>query len=99
MWRVAAEGKGLPYSFGGWARGLHFFALKKKKTCHEIVHRASELDSLERPRQRKMDVTFGTCNVTSLYRAGLLKTVRRELANYNLVLVAVQEVRWVEGCI
>jgi len=46
-----------------------------------------------------MDVRFGTCNVTSLYRAGLLKTVRRELANYNLVLVAVQEVRWVEGCI
>jgi hypothetical protein len=37
---------------------------------------------------------FGTWNVRSLYRAGSLKTVSRELARYKLDLVGVQEVRW-----
>jgi exonuclease III len=36
---------------------------------------------------------FGTWNVRSLYRAGSLKTVSRELARYKLDLVGVQEVR------
>jgi hypothetical protein len=36
---------------------------------------------------------FGTWNVRSLYRAGSLKTVPRELARYILNLVGVQEVR------
>jgi exonuclease III len=40
---------------------------------------------------------FGTWNVRSLYRAGSLKTVLRELARYKLDLVAVQEVRWEGG--
>jgi hypothetical protein len=40
---------------------------------------------------------FGTCKVKSLYRADSLKTISSELAKYNLDLVAVQEVRWVEG--
>jgi hypothetical protein len=39
--------------------------------------------------QWKMDMRFGTCNVTSLYRAGLVKTEASELAKYNLELVAV----------
>jgi exonuclease III len=37
---------------------------------------------------------FGTWNVTSLYRAGSLKSVARELGKYKLDLVGVQEVRW-----
>jgi exonuclease III len=37
---------------------------------------------------------FGTWNVKSLYRAGSLMTVSRELARYKLDLVGVQEVRW-----
>jgi exonuclease III len=37
---------------------------------------------------------FGTWNVRSLYRAGTLKAVLKELARYNLDLVGVQEVRW-----
>jgi exonuclease III len=37
---------------------------------------------------------FGTWNVRSLYRAGSLKTVARELGNYKLDLVGVQDVRW-----
>jgi exonuclease III len=40
-----------------------------------------------------MDMRFGTWNVRSLYRAGSLKTVSRELARYTLDLVGVQEVR------
>jgi exonuclease III len=37
---------------------------------------------------------FGTWNFRSLYRAGSLKTVARELGKYKLDLVSVQEVRW-----
>jgi exonuclease III len=37
---------------------------------------------------------FGTWTVRSLYRAGSLKTVTRELGTYKLDLVGVQEVRW-----
>jgi exonuclease III len=40
-----------------------------------------------------MDMRFGTWNVRSLYRAGYLMTVLRELARYKLDLLAVQEVR------
>jgi len=41
-------------------------------------------------------MTFGTWNDRCLYRAGSLKTVVSEMAKYNLYLVAVQEIRWVE---
>jgi exonuclease III len=37
---------------------------------------------------------FGKWNFRSLYRAGSLKTVARELGKYKLDLVSVQEVRW-----
>jgi len=40
---------------------------------------------------------FGTWNVMSLYRAGSLRAVVRELARYKLNLVGVQEVRWDKG--
>jgi len=36
-------------------------------------------------------------NVRSLYRAGSLTTVARELARYKLDLVGVREVRWGKG--
>jgi exonuclease III len=39
-------------------------------------------------------MSFGTWNVRSLYRSGSLMTVARELAEYKLDLVGVQEVRW-----
>jgi exonuclease III len=41
-----------------------------------------------------MDMRFGTWNVRSLYRAGSLVTVSKELSKYMLDLVGVQEVRW-----
>jgi hypothetical protein len=44
-----------------------------------------------------MDMRFGAWIVISLYRAGSLMTVSRELARYKLDLVGVQEVRWEGG--
>jgi hypothetical protein len=44
-----------------------------------------------------MDMRFGLWNVWSLYRAGSLMTVSRELAGYKLDLVGVQDVRWEGG--
>jgi exonuclease III len=44
-----------------------------------------------------MDMRFGTWNVRSLYKAGSLMTVSREMAGYKLDLVGVQEVRWEGG--
>jgi len=37
------------------------------------------MDSLEGPKQQKMDMTFGTYNVRSLHRSGSLKTVATAL--------------------
>jgi hypothetical protein len=50
-------------------------------------------DSLEQPRQHKIDTIFGTWNGRSLYRYGSLKTVASELVKHKLDLVAVHEVR------
>jgi hypothetical protein len=44
-----------------------------------------------------INMIFGTRNVRSLYRAGSLETVSRELGKYKLDLVGVQEVRWEKG--
>jgi hypothetical protein len=49
------------------------------------------------PRQRKMDLRFGLWNFMGVYRAGSLKTLASQLAKYNLDLVAVRKVRYVEG--
>jgi hypothetical protein len=44
----------------------------------------------KRPRRKKMDMRFGTCNVRSMYRAG-----RWQKKSQNMLdLVGVQEVRW-----
>jgi hypothetical protein len=40
-----------------------------------------------------MDMRFGTWNVRSMYRTGLLRTVGEEISKYKLDLVRVQEVR------
>ena len=45
-------------------------------------------------RNRKRNIVLGTWNVRSLYRAGSLTAVARELARYKLDVVGVQEVRW-----
>jgi hypothetical protein len=51
-------------------------------------------DSLDkRTKQKKIDMRFGTWNVRSTYRAGLLRVVGEEISNYKLDLVRVEEVR------
>jgi hypothetical protein len=44
-----------------------------------------------------MGMRFETYNVKTLYRAGSLKTVARELAKYILDLVSIQDIRWEKG--
>jgi hypothetical protein len=44
-----------------------------------------------------MVMRFGLWNVRSLYRAGSLMTVSRDLVRYKIDLVGVQEVRWEGG--
>jgi hypothetical protein len=44
-----------------------------------------------------MDMSFGTWNIRSVWRAGSLLTISEELSKYKLDLVGVQGVRW-EGC-
>jgi hypothetical protein len=44
-----------------------------------------------------MDMRFGTWNVRSLYRAGLLMTLAKGLSKYKVDLVGVEEVKWDRG--
>ena len=55
------------------------------------------LEEVPRGRQPKRDIVLGMWNVRSLYKAGSLTAVVRELARYKLDLVGVQEVRWDKG--
>jgi hypothetical protein len=47
---------------------------------------------LVQPKQWKRDIIFGTWIVRSLYGSGILITVARELAIYELDLVCIEEV-------
>jgi hypothetical protein len=44
-----------------------------------------------------MYMIFGMWNASSLYRAGSLMTVAKQIPKYKLDLVGVQEVRWDRG--
>jgi hypothetical protein len=49
------------------------------------------MNSLDiRPKRKKMDMKFGTWHVRSIYRAGSLRVVAREISKYKLDLVGVQ---------
>jgi hypothetical protein len=49
------------------------------------------MDYLDKwPKRWNMDMRYGTWNVTSLYRAGLLVTISKQLSEYKLDLVGVQ---------
>jgi hypothetical protein len=68
---------------------------KNKFVMKIIKEHLTWTDSLDkRPMRHNMDRRFGTWNVISLYRAGSLMTVSRELSRYKLDLVGVQEVRF-----
>jgi hypothetical protein len=55
------------------------------------------IETFLRPKQQQRGLKFGTWNVISLYRAGLLTAAARLLARYKLDLVGVQEVSWDKG--
>ena len=75
---------------------VHLSVIVQNKTLnYGTLHGASKFtDSLERPKQRKTEMRFGTRNVTSVYKPGSLKTVTREVEKYRLDLMRVQMVRW-----
>jgi hypothetical protein len=55
-------------------------------------------DSVDKqPKRWNTDTRFRLWNVRSLYTAGSLMTVSRELSRYNIYLEGVHEVRWVGG--
>jgi hypothetical protein len=47
------------------------------------------MDCLEQPKQREMDIIFGTWNVRSPYRAGSLTTVAGEIEKYKCIRFSV----------
>ena len=59
-----------------------------------ISGRGSFLEEVSCSLKQNRDILLGTWNVRSLYRAGALTAVARELARYKLDLVGVKEVRW-----
>jgi hypothetical protein len=70
--------------------GLTTFHHKNKLVTKIIKEPRTWTDSSgKRPKLRNMDMRFGTLNARSLYRAGSLMTVFRELTRYKLVLVGV----------
>jgi hypothetical protein len=63
--------------------------------CHKGLQNWT--DSLaKQPKLKKMDMRSGTWNVKSLYRAGSLMAVAKEISKYKLDLVGV-EVKWDRG--
>jgi hypothetical protein len=90
--------RGVVLLLGGLGGGLTTpYSKNSKFVTNRITELRTRTDSLARPKYRKMDMRFGTWNVMSLYRIGSLKTVGRELGEYELDSVGVQEVRWGKG--
>jgi hypothetical protein len=82
-----------------WGLGVELRSPHHKKlVCYELSQRALDLKNyLDKLfKLRNIDMRFGTWDVRSLCRAGLLMTVVKEISNYNLDLVGLQ-VRWDSG--
>ena len=54
---------------------------------HSVLRGGVPLEEVSCHRKRRRDTLVGTWNVRSLYRAGLLMAVAKELARYKLDLV------------
>jgi hypothetical protein len=101
-WRLAANtlnkqpwaaDKGWSTSLGVGV-GLTTLHRKNKFVTKNFMKPRTWTDSLDtRPKREKMNIRFGLWIVSSLYRAGFLMTVSRELSRYKLDLAKVQEVR------
>jgi hypothetical protein len=64
-------------------KGLKLLTIKNQLLMKCYPGPWNLMDSLE-PKQWKMDMRFGICNVRDLYRAASLKTEACELAKYNI---------------
>jgi hypothetical protein len=78
---------------------MRLTAVKKNKFATKVIKEPRAwTESLDKqPRRWNTDMRLGLWNVRSLYRAGCLMTVSRELPRYKLDLAGVQEVRWEGG--
>jgi hypothetical protein len=85
--------QGVALQLGGWA-GLTKPHRKKMYVTKYWKEPQTWTDSLVQPMRQKIHMRFGTWNIRSLYRAGSLKRVARELGKCKLDLVGVQQVRW-----
>jgi hypothetical protein len=88
IWRVAANilnkqsrtaDRGWPSSFGVGRGANNPSLLKPICVAKYLQGHRKWMDSMARPKHRKMDMRFGTWNIMSLYRADSLKTVATEL--------------------
>ncbi|KAF0757632.1 Uncharacterized protein FWK35_00030247, partial [Aphis craccivora] len=41
-----------------------------------------------------LETRFGTWNIRTLYKAGVLKNIVEEIEKYKVPIVAIQEIRW-----
>jgi hypothetical protein len=102
QWRVAANmlNKQPRTNDRGWSSTLGLCVglttpHRKSQACYILMSPGTWTDPLDKlPNRRNMDMRFVTYNISSLYKAGSLMTVSRELSRYWLDLVGVQEVRW-----
>jgi hypothetical protein len=82
---------------GGGVELTTLHCKNKFVTKNEIEPRTWTDYSDKRPKRWNMNIRFGLWNVRSLYRAGSLMTVSRQLSKYKLDSVVVQEDRWEGG--
>jgi hypothetical protein len=76
--------------------------LETKQSGSKLLHHSDlrgwgTLEEVSSYWKRKGGILLGTWIVRSLYRAGSIMTVDKELARYKLDLIGVQEVRWDKG--
>jgi hypothetical protein len=76
-----------------WGLGMGLTTPQHKNKLIMKGLRLGQIPWIKIPNLRYMDMRYGTWNVRSLYRAGSLVTVSKELSEYNLDLVG-EQVRW-----
>jgi hypothetical protein len=95
---VADSQQGVILQLAGWVWGQQLFTVKNMLVTNIQQRPRTWTDTLDKqPRRKKMDMTFSTWNVRSMYRAGSLRAVGERISKYELDLVGVQEVRWEGG--
>ena len=84
----------------GWGLGVGLTTLPCKNYHVEKPKSNSRTDLRKQPgnkkriMRRKQDWFLASWNVRSLFRAGALKNLTKELDRYNIMIAAIQEIRW-----